>query len=104
MPSPLPQGNEWPQAGAGFQLGLSQEELGAPSPAAPSYVLPGSLLFLGWEGGGGLAPEARGIEQGWEGEQWRCWLLPVEPLPCGRMMGKAECGPKPARSSALQAL
>lgn len=59
----LPQGNGWPQAGTGFQQGLLQEELGAPSPAAPSHVLPGSLLFLG----GRMAPGAAGTEQGWAG-------------------------------------
>lgn len=68
------------------------------------YCLAPSCSWGRRERGRGLAPEARGTEQGWEGEQWRCWLLPVEPLPCGSMMGKAECGPKPARSSALQAL
>lgn len=59
----LPQGNGWPQAGAGFQQGLLQEELGALSPAAPSHGLPGSLLFLG----GRMAPGAAGTEQGWAG-------------------------------------
>lgn len=66
----LPQGNGWPQAGAGFQQGLLQEELGAPSPAAPSHGLPGSLLFLGGRMALlGLREQSRA---GLGGEQRRC--------------------------------